>query len=146
MGGVGADVLAGEGFLSGEAGDDTYTIWADGEAPIAERATDGVKSFLESFGVELPILDEVSQTPDGNDVIEGGAGTAWTDVIDLGGGPGVTAAGEFGTDWTVTITNGSVEKTDTENGRLELSKDAEGSIDFSDGSKIDFAQIEEIRW
>ncbi|MBG6166480.1 Ca2+-binding RTX toxin-like protein, partial [Labrenzia sp. EL_195] len=70
LGGLGADVLGGDGFLSGEAGDDTYTIWANGEATIAERATDGVKSFLESFDVDLPVLDDISQTPDGNDVIE----------------------------------------------------------------------------
>ncbi|MEL7526756.1 MAG: calcium-binding protein, partial [Pseudomonadota bacterium] len=129
----GRDLLFGEGgddTISGGSGDD---ILVGGTGDDTLRGGDGSDLFMHGLG-------------DGNDVIEGGAGAAWTDVIDLGGGPGVTAAGEYGTDWTVTITNGSVEKTDTENGRLELSKDAEGSIDFSDGSKIDFAQIEEIRW
>ncbi|MBO6511392.1 MAG: hypothetical protein JJ979_23410, partial [Roseibium sp.] len=70
LGGMGDDVLGGEGFLSGEAGDDTYAIWAGQEVTIAERATDGVQSFLNSLGVEIPELDEVSQTPDGTDVIE----------------------------------------------------------------------------
>nr|WP_319387394.1 cadherin domain-containing protein [uncultured Roseibium sp.] len=129
----GRDLLFGDGgddTISGGSGDD---IIVGGTGNDTLSGGDGSDLFMHGLG-------------DGNDVIEGGAGTAWTDVIDLGGGPGVTAAGEYGTDWTVTITNGSVEKTDTENGRLELSKDAEGSIDFSDGSKIDFAQIEEIRW
>ncbi|WP_421982980.1 cadherin domain-containing protein [Roseibium sp.] len=129
----GRDLLFGDGgndTISGGSGDD---IIVGGTGDDTLSGGDGSDLFMHGLG-------------DGNDVIEGGAGTAWTDVIDLGGGPGVTAAGEYGTDWTVTITNGSVEKTDTENGRLELSKDAEGTIDFSDGSKIDFAQIEEIRW
>ncbi|WP_306144977.1 cadherin domain-containing protein [Roseibium sp. MMSF_3412] len=129
----GRDLLFGDGgddTISGGSGDD---IIVGGAGDDTLNGGDGSDLFMHGLG-------------DGNDVIEGGAGTAWTDVIDLGGGPGVTAAGEYGTDWTVTITNGSVEKTDTENSRLELSKDAEGSIDFSDGSKIDFAQIEEIRW
>lgn len=139
---AGNDQITGNGgrdLLFGNGGDDTISggdgddIIIGGAGDDTLKGGDGSDLFMHGLG-------------DGNDVIEGGAGAAWTDVIDLGGGPGVTAAGEYGTDWTVTITNGSVEKTDTENGRLELSKDAEGSIDFSDGSKIDFAQIEEIRW
>ncbi|WP_434051945.1 MAG: cadherin domain-containing protein [Roseibium sp.] len=129
----GRDLLFGEGgqdTISGGGGDDIIVGGSDDDTLYGG---DGSDLFMHGLG-------------DGNDVIEGGVGTAWTDVIDLGGGPGITGAGEYGTDWTVTITSGSVEKTDTENSRLELSKDAEGSIDFSDGSKIDFAQIEEIRW
>ncbi|MTI06128.1 hypothetical protein E1180_11450 [Roseibium denhamense] len=71
---------------------------------------------------------------------------AWTDVIDLGGGPGITAAGEYGTDWTVTISEGSIENYDADSKTLELSDDAHGSIEFTDGTKIDFSDIEEIRW
>ena len=81
-----------------------------------------------------------------SDNIYGGEGGGWTDVIDLGGGPGVTAVGDYGTDWTVTITEGAIQNVDTENGRLELSDDAHGYIDMADGSKVDFSDIEEIRW
>ncbi|MET1415578.1 cadherin domain-containing protein [Roseibium sp. HPY-6] len=129
----GRDLLFGEGgqdTIYGGSGDD---IIVGGTGDDTLHGDDGSDLFMHGLG-------------DGNDTIYGGTGSAWTDVIDLGGGPGVTAAGEYGTDWTVTITNGSVQNTDTENGRLELSEDAEGTIDFSDGTKVDFAQIEEIRW
>jgi len=129
----GRDLLFGEGgqdTISGGSGDDIIIGGADDDTLYGG---DGSDLFMHGLG-------------DGNDDIFGGTGGGWTDVIDLGGGPGVTSAGEYGTDWTVTITSGSIENTDTENGRLELSDDAVGSIDFTDGTKVDFAQIEEIRW
>ncbi|MBG6143774.1 mannose-6-phosphate isomerase-like protein (cupin superfamily) [Labrenzia sp. EL_142] len=139
---AGADQITGNGgkdLLFGEGGQDTI-MGGDGNDIIVGGADDdslhggdGSDLFMHGLG-------------DGNDAIYGGTGSAWTDVIDLGGGPGVTSAGEYGTDWTVTITSGSIEKTETDSGRLELSDDAVGSIDFTDGSKVEFAEIEEIRW
>ncbi|MES0882123.1 cadherin domain-containing protein [Roseibium sp. SCP14] len=129
----GRDLLFGEGgqdVIVGGAGDDVIVGGADADNLVGG---DGSDLFMYGLG-------------DGNDSITGGTGSAWTDVIDLGGGPGVTAAGDYGTDWTVTITEGSITNTDSENGRLELTDDAYGTIEFADGSKIDFAQIEEIRW
>ncbi|MEP3429334.1 MAG: hypothetical protein ABJN98_11675, partial [Roseibium sp.] len=120
----GSDNLHGGGgndVLIGGGGDDTL------------HGNDGSDLFMYGLG-------------DGSDNVHGGAGGGWTDVIDLGGGPGVTAAGDYGTDWTVTIYNGSIENVDTEGKKLELSDDADGYIDMADGSKIDFTDIEEIRW
>jgi hypothetical protein len=129
----GRDLLFGEGgqdMIVGGAGDDVIVGGADADNLVGG---DGSDLFMYGLG-------------DGNDSITGGTGSAWTDVIDLGGGPGITAAGDYGTDWTVTVTEGSITNTDMENGRLELTEDAYGSIEFADGSKVDFAQIEEIRW
>jgi len=132
-GGGGRDLLFGEGgadSISGGSGDDVI-IGGTGNDSLS--GGDGSDLFMHGLG-------------DGSDSIYGGAGAAWTDVIDLGGGPGVTSAGEYGTDWTVTITNGSIENTDMEAGTMELSQDADGYIDFADGSRVTFEDIEEIRW
>ena len=129
----GRDLLFGEGgqdMISGSAGDDVIIGGADADNLVGG---DGSELFMYGLG-------------DGDDTISGGAGAAWTDVLDLGGGPGVTAAGDYGTDWTVTITEGSIETTDLENGKLDLTEDASGTIEFLDGSKVDFTEIEEIRW
>ncbi|WP_269582164.1 cadherin domain-containing protein [Roseibium sp. Sym1] len=132
-GGGGDDLIFGRGGVDnifGGSGDDTI-IGGTGNDSL--NGGDGSDLFMHGLG-------------DGSDTINAGTGAAWTDVIDLGGGPGVTSAGEFGTDWTVTITNGSIETTDTENGIMELSQDADGYIDFSDGSRVNFNDVEEIRW
>ncbi|MEM9634512.1 MAG: hypothetical protein AAGA50_24495, partial [Pseudomonadota bacterium] len=139
---AGSDVISGNGgrdLLFGEGGQDTIVGGAGDDVIVggadADNLVGGDGSDLFMYGLG-----------DGNDSITGGTGSAWTDVIDLGGGPGITAAGDYGTDWTVTVTEGSITNTDLENGRLELTEDAYGSIEFADGSKVDFAQIEEIRW
>ncbi|ASP32760.1 S-layer family protein [Labrenzia sp. VG12] len=132
-GGGGRDLLfgqAGSDVISGGSGDDVI-VGGTGNDNLS--GGDGSDLFMHGLG-------------DGSDVISGGAGVAWTDVIDLGGGPGVTSAGEYGTDWTVTITNGSIETTDTDGKVLELSQDADGYIDFADGSRVTFSDVEEIRW
>jgi hypothetical protein len=49
-----------------------------------------------------------------------------------------------GTDWTVTLTSGSVI-TDAPND-LILSDHAAGSISFADGGRIDFTDFERIHW
>eukprot|EP00903_Cladosiphon_okamuranus_P001575 g1573.t1 len=131
-GGGGRDLLfgqAGTDVIDGGSGDD---VIVGGTGNDNLTGGDGSDLFMHGLG-------------DGSDVINGGAGVAWTDVIDLGGGPGVTSAGEYGTDWTVTVTNGTIETTDTDAKVLELSQDADGYIDFADGSRVTFNDVEEIR-
>ncbi|WP_417709381.1 cadherin domain-containing protein [Roseibium aggregatum] len=132
-GGGGNDLIFGRGGaddIYGGAGNDTI-IGGTGNDTL--NGGDGSDLFMYGLG-------------DGSDTINAGAGAGWTDVIDLGGGPGITSAGVYETDWTVTITNGSIEMTDTEGGRLDLSQDADGYIDFADGSRVNFSDVEEIRW
>ncbi|CTQ55683.1 Hemolysin IA [Roseibium album] len=132
-GGGGRDLLFGEtgtDNISGGSGDD---VIVGGEGSDYMNGGDGSDLFMYGLG-------------DGSDTINAGSGVAWTDVIDLGGGPGITAAGEYGTDWTVTVTNGSIDSVDTENGVIDLSQDTDGYIDFADGSQVIFADVEEIRW
>jgi hypothetical protein len=132
-GGGGRDLLFGQtgsDSISGGSGDD---VIIGGTGSDYLNGGDGSDLFMHGLG-------------DGSDTINAGSGVAWTDVIDLGGGPGVTSAGEYGTDWTVTVTSGSVDGVDTENGVIDLSQDTDGYIDFADGSQVIFADVEEIRW
>ena len=141
-GGSGSDVLVsggGRDLIFGGDGHDNISAGSGDDVIIGGTGNDNLNggdgSDLFMYGLG-----------DGNDTINAGIGAGWTDVIDLGGGPGVLSAGEYGTDWTVTITNGSIQSTDLDGGRLELSQDADGYIDFSDGSRVNFNDIEEIRW
>ena len=141
-GGLGNDNIssgAGDDLILGGDGHDNINAGAGNDVIIGGTGNDNISggdgSDLFMYGLG-----------DGSDTIHGGAGVGWTDVIDLGGGPGVLSAGEYGTDWTVTVTNGSIQSTDLDGGRMELSQDADGYIDFSDGSRVNFNDIEEIRW
>jgi hypothetical protein len=83
---------------------------------------------------------------EGNDQIDGhgGSGTdSWTDVIELREAAGGSDL-DYGSDWTLTVSNGSflVNGDDT----IDLSDGAEGIITFSDGSSIEFENIEKIEW
>jgi Ca2+-binding RTX toxin-like protein len=132
-GGGGNDLMFGRGgddVIYGRAGDDTIIGGAGNDTLYGG---DGSDLFMHGLG-------------DGNDTIDAGAGAGWTDVIDLGGGPDIASAGVYETDWTVTITSGSIESTDTDGGRIDLSQDADGYIDFADGSRVNFNDVEEIRW
>ncbi|WP_298981845.1 cadherin domain-containing protein [uncultured Roseibium sp.] len=131
--GGGRDLIFGDGGadnIYAGAGDDVIIGGAGDDNILGE---DGSDLFMHGLG-------------DGSDTISAGQGAAWTDVIDLGGGPGVVSAGEYGTDWTVTVTSGSIESTDLDTGKIDLSQDADGYIDFSDGSRVTFNDVEEIRW
>ncbi|MEO1136574.1 MAG: LamG-like jellyroll fold domain-containing protein, partial [Pseudomonadota bacterium] len=99
-GGGGDDLISGgdgNDNLNGNAGDDSIT---GGAGDDVMRGGDGSDVFVYAMG-------------DGNDRILGGAGDGWTDVIQLEGG--AAALGEFGTDWTVSLTEGSIVSSD-ENG------------------------------
>ena len=77
---------------------------------------------------------------DGSDVIAGGAG--WTDIINLG--DGAVPLGEYGADWTVQLTEGSI--TSETDGNLIFTDDAHGTISLSDGSEISFTDIEQLTY
>ncbi|MGJ8534856.1 MAG: cadherin-like domain-containing protein, partial [Alphaproteobacteria bacterium] len=80
----------------------------------------------------------IYESGDGSDTVSGGTG--WTDAIELSG----FDSGSYGTDWTVTITSGEIEGQNGDS--LDLSDDAAGTINFDDGSQIDFEQLEQIYW
>ena len=76
---------------------------------------------------------------DDNDSFDGGAGAAWTDSIEI-----ESSAGNYGTDWTVSLTSGSITQQD--GNQLLFSDDASGTVTLSDGSELDFDNVEQIHW
>jgi len=74
---------------------------------------------------------------DGQDTFDGGAG--WTDAVELQG-----AVGTYGVDWTVALDSGTIDAT-TAN-QLDLSADASGTITLSDGSELEFDNLDQINW
>ena len=79
----------------------------------------------------------------GNDTIDGGAGASWTDTIDLlQDGMDGTALGEYGTDWIVSVSEGTIDNVGTN--QIDLSDDADGTINLADGSTIEFQDVERI--
>ena len=76
---------------------------------------------------------------DGSDTIYGGGGN-WVDAISLEG----FAADSAGSDWTIELDVGTIDSQD--DGEMILSDGASGTIEFEDGSTIDFFNVEEIRW
>ncbi|WP_353621132.1 cadherin domain-containing protein [Labrenzia sp. R4_2] len=129
----GDDTLSGGGgndALFGGSGDDTLD---GGSGDDSMNGGDGSDVFAYMLG-------------DGNDSIYGGAGENWIDIIDLGDGTNGTQIGEYGTDWSVTVTDGSIENVDPLNGEVSLSQDSSGYIELADGGRVDFAEIEGIQY
>ncbi len=124
---------AGDNVLAGDAGDDLIYGGA-GDDTIAGNAGDDVMSGGEGSDVFVYAMG------DGSDEIAGGAG--WTDVIDLADGS--APLGEFGTDWTVDLTQGSI--TSATDGSIVFTDDAAGAISLSDGSVINFSEIEQLTY
>jgi hypothetical protein len=108
---------AGANTLSGGLGDDTLS------------GGDGFDTFVFQMG-------------DGTDTVYGGAGGGWTDIIQLSDANGGSNLGTYGVDWTVSISSGTIDGQDA-NG-LDLSDDADGIITLSDGSMVNFFDIERI--
>ncbi len=50
----------------------------------------------------------------------------------------------YGSDWTVSLTSGSIDAQDANS--LTLSDDADGTITLADGSPVDFFEIERIEF
>jgi Ca2+-binding RTX toxin-like protein len=113
---------AGNNILDGGAGNDTLVGGAGNDVMNGGSGSD---LFVYMSG-------------HGSDVINGGAGNSWVDAVQLQG------VGSIGTDWTVTLSSGSI----TSNGANELllSNDADGVISLADGSTLQLTDIERIQW
>ena len=122
--GDGADTLyGGEGTdtLYGEGGDDTLTGGAGNDTQFGGDGSD-IFVFWEGHGT---------------DSVYGGQGASWTDTIDLADSSGGNNLGTYGTDWTVSLTQGTIDSQDADS--LTLSDDADGTITLQDGSQINFS-------
>jgi uncharacterized protein with PIN domain len=124
---------AGNDTLTGNAGHDRLVGGAGNDTLVGGLGNDtmyggqGADTFLAGPGL-------------GNDTIHGGQGGGWADTIQLSGvsgGPGAVGSG-----WTLNLTAGSI--LGTENGVVTLSQDADGAINFTDGSSLNFHDIERL--
>ncbi|MDP1700907.1 MAG: cadherin domain-containing protein, partial [Aestuariivirga sp.] len=121
-GGAGNDTIfggAGNDTLWGGAGNDTLNGGA------------GADLFMIQAGL-------------GNDTVIGGAGGSWIDAIELLDASGNSYSGAFPGDWTLMLTSGSITSTGSES--LTLSTDSSGYLQHSDGTQVNFTEIEQIRW
>ena len=154
-GGAGTDTLStienlyGSGFadtLTGNSGDNS--IWGDaGNDTIRGGAGNdtlyggaGADTMYGEAGADLFFL----QAGLGNDTVAGGAGGSWLDAIDLHDASGNSYAGAFPTDWTLVLTSGSITSTGSES--LTLSTDSSGYVLHTDGTQVNFTEIEQVRW
>ena len=129
--GAGNDILtggAGADTLYGEDDDDTLT---GGTGDDALYGGDGNDLFLFAEG-------------DGQDTAEGGAGGGWTDTVRLFDAEGGSDLGTYGSDWTVTITQGSIDSVDEDS--ITLSQDSDGYVTLQDGSEFAFTDLERIEF
>ena len=123
--------LGGDDQLHGEAGNDTLI---GGTGNDTMTGGEGNDSFVLS-------------AMQGDDVVSGGTGTAWTDTLELGGVSSIPFGGTNfeGVGWTVVLDEGSSIEGGSV-GQLDLSEDASGTVLFDDGGSIDFDGIEKITW
>ena len=143
-GGDGGDRLEGgdgNDRLRGQDGDDAL-FGGDGNDRL--EGGDGADVLTGGLGDDTMIGGAgddvfVYAEGDGSDVIRAGGGD-WTDVIQFDGG--VESLGEFGVDWTVELTRGSIDSVDAD--RIDLSQNADGVITMNDGSTIEFQDVEQI--
>jgi Ca2+-binding RTX toxin-like protein len=114
---------SGNNALDGGAGNDLLTGGAGNDTMIG-GAGDDLFVYLKGHG---------------NDSVNGGSG--WVDTVQLDQSAGSL---EFGTDWTINLTSGSILSQNP--GELVLSNDADGAISVSDGSQITLTDVERIHW
>lgn len=124
------DVLSNIENITGSGFADVLT--GDGAANLLSGGA-GNDTLIGGTGNDLITGDA------GNDTIDGGAGGGWTDTVEIDN------PGTFGVDWTVELNNGSSIEEQAAN-YLELTSDANGTINLSDGSEITFEGIERIEW
>ena len=143
-GGDGGDRLEGgdgNDRLRGQDGDDAL-FGDDGNDRL--EGGDGADTLTGGLGDDTMIGGAgddvfVYADGDGSDVVRAGGGD-WTDVIQFDGG--IESLGEFGVDWTVELTRGSIDSVDAD--RIDLSQNADGVITMNDGSTIEFQDVEQI--
>jgi hypothetical protein len=116
---------SGNNVLSGGAGNDTMSGGAGNDTLIGG---DGSDVFIHMHG-------------DGSDIVQGGTGASWFDTINLDQSHGSL---QPTTDWTISLTSGSIVSSGAND--MVFSSDASGVINFTDGSKIDFVEIEHVQW
>jgi Ca2+-binding RTX toxin-like protein len=139
-GGDGDDTLyGGDGNDDLRGGDGNDTLYG-GDGNDQLRGGAGDDTLFGGEGNDEFIFWE----GDGTDTIDGGAGAGWTDTIELKDASGGHHIGSYGTDWTLDLTEGSI--VDQHSDRIELSDDADGTITLSDGSMINFVDIERIEF
>ncbi|MDO9382680.1 MAG: cadherin domain-containing protein, partial [Hyphomicrobiaceae bacterium] len=131
-GDAGANMLfggAGIDTLRGGAGNDTLTGGVGNDTLYGDAGSD---LFIMNAG-------------HGTDTISGGAGGGWLDALELRDSSGASYAnGSFPGDWTMVLTTGQITGTNADS--LDLSQDAAGYIENSDGTRVNFSELEQIRW
>ena len=138
--GAGNDTLignAGDNIMMGGAGNDTIT-GGDGNDTLFGGL--GNDTLSGGNGADLFMI----QAGLGTDTVTGGAGGGWIDTIDLTDASGNSYSGALPSDWTVVLTSGTI--TSTGNETMHLSADASGYIHHTDGTQVNFTEIEQIRW
>ena len=123
----------GANTLTGNAGNNTLDGGTGNDILIGGLGND---TLIGGLGDEMFVY----ASGHGSDSVNGGTGS-WIDTISLdqSGGPL-----QLGTDWTVNLTQGTIVS-QTAN-QLTFSADADGSISFTDGSHIDFVDVERVQW
>ncbi len=125
------DTLGGnalDNVLTGGAGNDQLMGYAGNDTLYGDAGAD---LFIMNVGA-------------GVDTVFGGAGGGWIDVIALRDSVNVTYDGGFPGDWTMVLTSGQVIGTEAE--AFNLSADAAGYLENTDGTRVNFSEIEQIRW
>ncbi|MFK7815402.1 MAG: calcium-binding protein, partial [Gammaproteobacteria bacterium] len=147
-GGAGNDVIEGgdgNDHLYGQDGDDKL-IGGDGDDRLYGESGDDIIVIGEGNdnayggdGSDLFLLDSL----DGNDVIHGGTGEGWTDVLQID--VSSKEAGDENNPWSIEVNGESVEFS-MEDGGLDMGTDASGVISFADGTEVVFDGVEQIQW
>ncbi|WVX51160.1 hypothetical protein ROLI_042610 [Roseobacter fucihabitans] len=142
---------AGDDRIEGEDGNDCL-YGGDGNDTL--YGDDGIDFLTGGAGNDLLYGGDDSDAffiaaMQGNDTVDGGAGGAWTDTINLEGmGAGATnvSGGTVdGDGWTLVLDGGhSVNSLNS--GVLELSSDASGVVTFDDGGTVTFTDVERVTW
>ncbi|WP_283404417.1 cadherin domain-containing protein [Roseibium denhamense] len=145
------DVLVGQGVndsLHGEGGNDILIGQSGTDSLFGGAGNDVLRGGTDNDTMEGGDGSDIFayMLGDGNDAVFGGAGANWIDIIDLQSAADGTPIGEYGSDWSITMTEGSIENVDALNGEITLSQDSGGYIDLADGGRVDFTDIEGIQY